>query len=56
VNNEGDGMGMGKETAVIIGASSGIGAVLEKPRPLDFDFVVGGARSTAKGPYLHHVE
>ena len=56
MNNEDDGMGMGKETAVIIGASSGIGAVLEEPCPLDFDFVVGGARSTAKGPYLHHVE
>ena len=56
MNNEGDGMGMGKETAVIIGASSGIGAVLEEPCPLDFDFVVGGARSTAKGPYFHRVE
>ena len=47
---------MGKETLVITGASSGIGAVLEKPCPLGFDLVVGGARSTAKGPYFHRVE
>ena len=47
---------MDKETFVIIGASSGIGAVLEEPCPLGFDFVVAGALSTAKGPYFHRVE
>ena len=47
---------MDKETFVITGASPGICAVLEKPCLLGFDFVVAGARSTAKGPYLHHVE
>jgi len=47
---------MGKETLVITGASSGIGAVLERPCPLGFDLVVGGARSTAKAPYLNGVE
>ena len=56
MNNEGDGTGMGKETVVTIGASSGIGAVLEEPCPLGFDFVVAGALSTAKGPYFNCVE
>ena len=47
---------MDKETFVITGASPGICAVLEKPCLLGFDFVVAGARSTAKGPYFHRVE
>jgi short-subunit dehydrogenase len=49
-------MGMDKETLVITGASSGICAVLEKPCLLGFDFVVAGARSTAKGQYFNGVE